>query len=241
MKTTYLLTFDSDWCPDWMLEEVLEILESRELAATFFLTNAPAASLLERLDRAGRIQVGIHPNFFPENAVARAEELLKSLLNEVGPCTVCRTHGLFWWHGLGEILRKLGIRDDSSLSAPGHSLTEPLRVSGVNRYPISLGDWSLLDSKGSIEDVLQSINSFGPLRVLNFHPIHIALNTDSIDEWTRIKHVQREDPSRLRDLASQNARRQGFGLRDIFLSVIKQIAQAQTATFECLREAGEGQ
>lgn len=238
MTPVHLLTFDSDWCPEWMLQETLNILKTRGMAGTFFLTDAPAPALRAQLAQANRVQVGIHPDFFSPHAVGRAREILESLLEKVGPCTVCRTHGLFWWHGLGEHLRQLGFTDDSSLSAPGHSLKAPLRVSGINRYPISMGDWSLLDSRKNIKAALEAIDAFGPIRVFNFHPIHIALNTASIDEWTEIKRLMRDDPERLRAMAEDNAHRPDPGLRDLFFKVLDRIPPEQTTTFEHLGKTG---
>ena len=43
------ITFDLDWCPDFMLEEVLELLSQYKIKSTFFITHK--TKLLKKLKR----------------------------------------------------------------------------------------------------------------------------------------------------------------------------------------------
>ena len=56
------ITMDLDWCPDFVLEYVLEILEKYNLKCTFFITHE--TKLLKYLrENTNKYELGIHPNF----------------------------------------------------------------------------------------------------------------------------------------------------------------------------------
>ena len=56
------LTFDIDWAPDWIIEEVLTILDLKKVKGTFFITHE--TPLNREIALRGH-NLGIHPNFLP--------------------------------------------------------------------------------------------------------------------------------------------------------------------------------
>jgi len=230
MNPVYLFTFDTDWCPSWMVDEVLDLLENRGHHATIFSTGGLALDTKERIAQGEAFELGIHPNFFTEGAVQHPESIIDPLLKELGPCTACRTHGLFWWHGLGTLLRDRGICCDSSLAFPSHSLSVPLHAGGIDRYPISWGDWSYLAASEPFEDVIDSIDSFGKIRVFNFHPVHIAMNTMTLEHWAEYRHLIRTNPDKLREIFDSGEILERKGIRQLFLQILERVAPAKSVT-----------
>ena len=58
------LTFDIDWAPDWMIEEVASILIEHNVKTTWFVTHAsPAIDKLRQMPEL--FELGIHPNRLP--------------------------------------------------------------------------------------------------------------------------------------------------------------------------------
>ena len=57
------LTFDIDWASDFVLEYCIDLIESAQVKATFFVTHE--TPLLERLRENPNFELGIHPNFNP--------------------------------------------------------------------------------------------------------------------------------------------------------------------------------
>ena len=45
----YHITIDTDWCPDFMIEEVLDILDGTNVKCTFFVTNK--SDMIKELDQ----------------------------------------------------------------------------------------------------------------------------------------------------------------------------------------------
>ena len=230
MNPVYLLTFDTDWCPSWMVDEVLDLLDKRGHQATLFSTGSLSPATAERIASVERIELGIHPNFLEEGAIQHPEHVIDTLLEELGPCTAIRTHGLFWWHGLGSLLSDRGFSCDSSLSAPGHLLSFPLRDNGIDRYPISWGDWSYLANPVSQEAVLKRISGFGRIRVFNFHPVHIAMNTSSLKQWQEYRQLIKTAPNRLKEIRDSGKTEWENGIRQLFLGILDQIKPGMSVT-----------
>ena len=54
------ISFDLDWCPDFMKDNVLKILNNSKINCTFFITHkSPTIKTIENLKH----NVGIHPNY----------------------------------------------------------------------------------------------------------------------------------------------------------------------------------
>ena len=56
-----LLTFDTDWAPDYTIDYVSEKLEKAKIKSTWFITHDSPA--IQRLVNNPLFEVGIHPNF----------------------------------------------------------------------------------------------------------------------------------------------------------------------------------
>jgi hypothetical protein len=218
-----LLSFDIDWACDEVLHYVLDILEAEQVKATMFVTHNTA--VLQRMRNNPLIEIGIHPNFNPlieGNSNAKsAIETIEELKRWVPEAKVCRSHSLTTsgrWLGMYE---KNELRVLSNYMMNGVQYIEPFfHVTGLTEVPIFFADdghifisdakhLPLMEEKGIIEKAHDGI------RVFNFHPIHVALNTDSFDFYneTRPSHQNMNEIDKLRN--------QGEGVCTLLKSLIR--------------------
>ncbi len=187
-----LVTLDVDWAPDWMIEDVAQRLIRAGVRATFFATHDSRAT--RALEREPLFEVGVHPNFLPGSSHGDTpEEVLRTMRSMFPHATAVRTHSLAQSEpALGMMADKFGFKIDCSVHLPRASHVAPHWVryaSGGNRLvrvphifqdnmhaltgmPWELGvDW--FASPG--------------WKVMNFHPVHIVLNSADPEAYERLK------------------------------------------------------
>ncbi len=94
-KGKLFLTFDLDWAHDDVIGDVIDLVESVDISATWFITHRSKA--LDRLRANPNFAIGIHPNFNPlllgdtTNGTI-ATEVLKRIKAIVPEATSVRSH-----------------------------------------------------------------------------------------------------------------------------------------------------
>ena len=87
------LTFDIDWAPDWVIEDLLEILDSKDVKATIFCTHK--TEMNQEICHRGH-NLGIHPNFMQGSTQGESvKEIINNLLDLVPNAKCIRNHGLY--------------------------------------------------------------------------------------------------------------------------------------------------
>lgn len=186
------LTLDIDWAPDWMIEEVASILIEYNVKATWFVTHAsPAIDKLRQMPEL--FELGIHPNCLSGSTHGNTEDEVLSHIKEIVPEAISmRTHGLYQSSNfLMKAARDYGIEIDVSLLLPNTPNIIPhlLKWGGISlcRVPYFWEDdlemlqttpsWCLSNAKHSIRG----------LKIFDFHPVHIVLNTPKISLYEELK------------------------------------------------------
>lgn len=234
------ITLDIDWAPDFMIDAVGGMLADANVKATWFVTHASPA--VDRLrSHRGLFELGIHPNFLPGTTHGNSpDEILSHCLGIVPDATSLRTHGLAWSSLLFElVLDRPQLSVDVSLFAPMAPALRPLefwwRKSMLLRCPYYWEDscemskpsptWSLaslrVDSKG--------------LKIFNFHPVHVFLNTHDFDHYRSIKANAGDLKSASPHLFA--APDNQAGARTLFTELLKAISLTGGGT--TVREIGE--
>ena len=182
------LTFDIDWVCDDVLDFCLELLSALKIKATFFVTHH--TSLLEEIRKNGH-ELGIHPNINAEPSHSDNRTIngnLDKLMTIVPDATSVRCHGLTRSNKLSTIFRNLGLRLESNFFLP----FEICRIEstfespkGLLQAPYNFGDYyhCLLNRSPEMSSYFSSSN----LKILNFHPIHLFLNTNDIKIYNSAK------------------------------------------------------
>lgn len=222
---TAFLTFDIDWASDEILNDTLDIVEEYDVCATFFVThNTP---VLNRIRQNCKFELGIHPNFnFLLSGTSENEsnylEVINNLMEIVPEAKSVRSHSLTQNSRLLDIFQKAGLTHESNHFIPYHSNIE-LRPwyhwNGLIRVPFGWVDdvHCLLGNEGNKYQQSQfdiGMQTKG-LKVFDFHPIHVFLNTESLDRYENTRHVHQKPA----ELISH--RYEGYGIRSILIELLE--------------------
>jgi len=208
------LTFDIDWAPEFIIDQLRSTLDELDLPATIFFTHASAAS--QRLASSPRCEVGIHPNFLTPNEKRAPEEVIDELLADY-PTRAMRSHALYYHSRLLPLLHQAGLRylsNDLRFLQPG--LAPAYDWSGLVRLPIYWeDDVHCVYHHGRDAFSLDTLKLDSPgMKVFNFHPVHLFLNTNTFTDYFAAK-------DRLKDeKVAWSLRKQNPGVRTLFEQLV---------------------
>lgn len=215
------LTFDTDWASDAVVSDTVDLLDSRGVAATVFVTHASPALLA--LTSHPRIEVGLHPNFNPllqAGATADAASILAALHDAYPDAVSVRSHSLFQSSTLQGLFRSRALTHDLNMFIPSWSGIEckPYReVNNIARLPYFWEDDVHVDAlnNGHVDGWhVDALLDTSGLKVFDFHPIHVFLNTESMDRY-RASLPDAHDIALL-----QRHRNDGYGARNFLIDLI---------------------
>lgn len=205
-----ILTFDSDWVPPFILDDLARLLAEGDLRGTLFVTDK------EMNPAEGRLEVGLHPNLMADSTQGKTPaDVIAMLTAAHAGARSIRTHRLFWHGGLLSLLAKAGLRYDGSSAMPFHPGLRPVRIGGLLRLPIWWGDnLHLMEDLPCDRVELPALAAPG-LKVFNFHPIHLYLNTVSLADYRATMQSIRSLPEATPEMLAPYVQK-GPGLRDFF-------------------------
>lgn len=219
-KVPYL-TLDIDWAHDEILADTIDLVEENRVPATWFVTHD--TPLLSRLRNNPRFELGIHPNFnFLLDGDGRAgrdvAEVLDRLLAIVPEAKCVRSHSTTQSSGLLDHFVRRGLTHECNAFIPVQSGIElkPWRLwSGLTRVPYFWED-DVACLYGRDETLPMSrLVSLEGIKVFDFHPVHIFLNTENMDRYEKTREWHRT-PKELRA-----HRHTGEGTRTRFLDFLR--------------------
>lgn len=187
----YAITLDLDWAPDWMIEDCLRVFLDRRVAATWFITHDTPV-LAEILRRNDLFEAGIHPNCLPGSSHGTSEqEVMETMFTLLPEAKSMRTHGLYQSSSFLALAADMGIRNDVSLFLPwAENLSQHVlsfTKSILTRFPYFWEDDIAIETKGVPWSITNPKFHAPGLRIFDFHPVHIALNTNSLAHYERLK------------------------------------------------------
>lgn len=186
--SSYHLTFDVDWAPDWSVRETLEILREYDVRATFFITHP--SETVEEIAAAGH-EVGIHPNFAAGSTQGDAPvQIVESLMRVWPLARVMRTYGL---HQSSRLFQQVvtafpQLEYDLSILTQGfrHVGWFEWRMPGTRMRRMNY-NWEDDVAFEHPEHEWGRFEPLGELMVLDFHPIHVSLNCHSTAPYDALK------------------------------------------------------
>ena len=214
-----LITLDIDWASDFTIKKVDEILKEKNIKATWFVTHKSA--YLKNLSKNRNYELGIHPNFLSNTTQGKTPKEILKKLKKIAPSAVSlRAHSLHQNSHLLSLYKDYGIKFDTSLllyktkniKPHYHPLFELHRVpffweDDVEVYEKNL-DWSFKSTK-----------HIPGLKIYNFHPIHIILNTNNMNDFKKIQ--KKIEVNSLNDETLQKYVNKKKGVRDVFLEILE--------------------
>lgn len=176
-----LFTIDIDWAPEAVIEDTLRLFQEHEVPATIFATHRSGA-----LDAADRhlFEIGIHPNFNPllAGGGGAAARLVDDLLAEYPEARGVRSHSMTQSTPLLDLFRSRGLLYDANLFLPYWADIHPFQIwNGLWRVPYNWEDDIHFSYGRSFEST--GLTDDAAVNVLDFHPIHVYLNTDTRERY----------------------------------------------------------
>lgn len=222
-----ILTFDTDWAPDYTIDYVSEKLQKLKIKATWFITHESPA--IQRLKENSLFEIGIHPNFYSNSTQGKdIDEILKNLKRIAPNAKSIRTHGLLQSTEILLKFHKYGIETDVSILLnneeslkPHHS--KPFKILRIPYYweddveMMYESNWENVDNHFSVQG----------LKIFDFHPIHIFLNSDSMEKYNELKTQGYPKISKEKLLEFRN---KNVGTDTFFEQFIEKLSRKRTHT-----------
>ena len=213
------LTFDIDWAHDQVIEDAISLVEAAGIRATWFITHQ--TQMIERLMGNPNFELGIHPNFNNllngDASVGRsASEIIDALLDIVPNARSVRSHSLTQSERLLDLFAEKGLCHVSNTFVPANSqsLISPWGLwSGITIVPHFWQDNVAM--RMTISGDLSQLGSRESLRVFDFHPIHVYLNTEDLSRYDQARD-NFQKPRELLKLRNEN----GSGTRTLLKRLI---------------------
>jgi hypothetical protein len=225
-----VLTLDTDWAPDFIIDFVAAELAVRGVRATWFVTHASPA--IDRLrSRPELFELGIHPNFMSGSTHGDEPRAVLNHCMEIVPEAVSmRTHGLLQSTNLFEqVLAHTPIRADVSLFLPYAPHLRPLeyhwRGRALTRVPFFWEDDFEMERARPRWELSHLLAVGDGLKVFDFHPVHVYLNSAGLDSYQALKRAI----PRLQEVSQAEAApfvNRGAGTRALFTELIEHLAAA---------------
>jgi hypothetical protein len=195
------ITFDIDWAPDCAIDFTAALLEERGVKSTWFVTHLSPA--VERLRaRPDLFELGIHPNFMPGSSHGtEPEEVLRTCMSFVPDAVSVRTHGLLQSGNLFDsVMSSTPISCDVSLFLPLSLRVDVVKYERFGqvlwRIPYVWEDDYVMEASpvdARSDDVFsgfdETLAKAHGVQVFNFHPIHVFLNSNSMDKYGDMKRA----------------------------------------------------
>lgn len=223
-----VITLDLDWAPDFVIDFVAEHLITRRVRATWFVTHSSPAVDRLRL-HPDLFELGIHPNFMAHSTHGNEPEaVLDHCMHLVPQATSMRTHGLMQsFRLLALVLEKTRIRTDLSLFLPHMPSLQPIEFwwdrKLLWRIPYFWEDDLEMERPTPAWLLAAMPSRSSGLRALNFHPIHIYLNSATMENYRRL----RQHALRTNELTRQQVEPYvtcGQGTQSFFMEVVDHLA-----------------
>jgi len=213
------ITLDVDWVKDEILEPIIQMIEQAGVKATLFATHQ--SPLLEELNPQ-QFELGLHPNFNQVNG--DFEKPLRELKTLYPNAKGGRSHSLFVSSHILQLYMKYGLKYESNIFLFNHQNLQPvIRFKDFISIPFYWSDDKYI-SLGSTFTLNQlHLDALG-LKVFNFHPIHIFMNTSSETHYESYRtHYQ--NPAILRKFINP-----GEGVGKLFQLLLDYLAGNGDAT-----------
>lgn len=211
------LTFDVDWAHDSVIDDTLTLVDRYGVKSTWMMTHSADA---ETSIRKSGHEIGIHPNFNPllmgdRSKGKSAEDIVAKLLSQFPDSQVVRSHSVVQSSRLSQIFYRLGLRFESNDYLPGRifkSIQPFISETGMTKIPYIFSDeLACIADKTDIGELCLR----GGLKVFDFHPIHIFLNTESLERYERARPYFQNPKELIKH------RYEGYGTRNRLIELLE--------------------
>ncbi|MFC1809605.1 hypothetical protein ACFL3D_05765 [Candidatus Omnitrophota bacterium] len=206
MDNSIIITLDMDWAPDEVVQDALDLLDEYQMKATLFMTNPTSVNIANH-------EIGIHPDF----STTHIEQHIKEAKKHFPKAKGIRSHSLFFTERLRPLYALYNIEYQSNVMMYRKTNIEPFFISRTTvELPLFWMDTFYMEMEDAPRFLFEEFNlSADGLKVFCFHPIHIFLNTFSLEHYRNAKKDY-NNPDKLITLRNKAVR----GVRDIFCDLM---------------------
>ncbi|MCC8952087.1 methyltransferase domain-containing protein [Bradyrhizobium sp. Pear77] len=177
-KPIFCFTSDIDWADEEAIAACFSLFDEFEIPLTPFITHK--SPYVEKRFSGWMQRVGVHPNFLEGSTHGSDVSEVCRHMQSLNPAAkFYRSHHFYGTSSVADQFRTLGYEFDSNLSLfPQSDIRPLLHSSGLMRYPVFFGDgmWFNQFPDRAVSELIPLLATPG-LKIFNFHPIHVALNT----------------------------------------------------------------
>jgi hypothetical protein len=222
------LTFDIDWAHDEVLSDTVAIVEKAGVAATWFATHD--TPVLEHIRQNQTFELGIHPNFNflmegKDTNGINAGDVVDRMMQIVPDAKSVRSHSVTQSSVLMDVFKSAGITHDVNHFIPYHTgieLKPWIMWNGLCRVPYSWEDDVYVSPESEVNNNYLSPSQVAlrikGLKVFDFHPIHVFLNTESLDRYERTRPLHQKPKELIKH------RYEGYGTRNRLIELLELIS-----------------
>lgn len=215
-------TVDIDWACEAVIEDTLQFFEDYQVKCTLFVTHP--SEVIRRCNRE-LFEIAIHPNFNPllqGKSEKSVDQILDELLGWYPEAKGVRSHSLADGSFLLYKFAEKKLLYDANLLMPYQENIKPFKyMTGSLRIPYNWEDdvhWTYGHSFDNpvIKLTPESYN------VLDFHPIHIFLNSENDNRYQLAKPFN-QDAEKLLSLRNKSTTK---GARDFLIYLLEYVKTA---------------
>jgi hypothetical protein len=212
------LSFDIDWAHDEVILDCYNLVSNYSIDSTWFVTHETDALNTLRLDK--RIELGAHPNFndlLSGSAMAgETSNLVVRKSRELVPeATTIRSHSLTQSERILDQFLDNGYIRFCNLFIP--------YLNEMQVFPYSLWSGGIIIPHRFQDNASLRIGESLPerqtlnmgLHVFDFHPIHVFLNTESLERYERTRPLHHNPEELIKH------RYEGYGVRSRLIEILK--------------------
>lgn len=234
--SSFALTSDVDWAPDYCLEDVLSLVNDFGFDLSVFATHDSEVLRFA----PDFVEVGLHPDFTrpdPEHGIRRK---ILDLLDIYPAAKGVRAHRNFFGQNIAQLAREAGLLYDASV----FHWSKPF--CGVERDQYGLIRMSYCWEDGIQADrglpwELEHVPLMSPgLKILNVHPIFIYLNCPN-DAYRRSVTSGVQDLTKLSYSDAKSQVYKGYGARDFYIDLLKHLRMSGAQTYKLSTIASVGE
>lgn len=185
------ISFDVDWAPDYILNDLLDLIYGKISGCTFFSTHN--SEIFYKLPNS--YEVALHPNFnclLDGKGKASFQEIIEDLIAIYPRSLGYRSHSLTNNTNIQQYFKSKGfIYESNRLSdAPSRHYYDALE--DISHIYIDFTDGQFIKHFASpastfISKLLHAIESYDSVTLM-FHPIHVFLNSCNYSNYLNVKN-----------------------------------------------------
>jgi hypothetical protein len=245
MSGQFILTFDIDWVPDFIVQDVLHLVQKAGVKSTWFVTHDSAAIQAMKTDKL--VELGLHPNYLPQSSHGNTQqEVLEYLFQIVPDAVSVRSHAVVQSGAILNYYTHTGIKIDSTIFLPEQEGIRPVKYFLPNgeliRVPFFWADDYELSRKPLPDWNAARYAGVDGVKVIMFHPVHVFFNSPDYAFYDALKK-QHPNIGALTLAEAEHLRNTTqLGARDFLLNLLgmPELKQAPTLREFVFNQDGNG-